>query len=173
MAGDEADPRALHVRAVLLASENRPITDAAIDLAADIAKRSDAPVHVFSIARIWGTSLGFPSPGLFPTRREWAQQRENVGRAIARLERNGIEARARVIGTRSGAKRIVQEATRLQCDAIVMGADPPRNRIVADFMWSQEPYRVRRRARIPVFLVVDGSWRPSQEMPSVRHEKGL
>jgi hypothetical protein len=35
----------------------------------------------------------------------------------------------------------------------VMAADPPRNRFVADLMWSQEPYRVRRRAKVPVHLV--------------------
>jgi len=34
-----------------------------------------------------------------------------------------------------------------------MAADPPRNRLVADFMWTQEPYRVRQRAKVPVFLV--------------------
>jgi hypothetical protein len=34
-----------------------------------------------------------------------------------------------------------------------MAADPPRGRLVADFMRSQEPYRVRRRAKIPVYLV--------------------
>jgi nucleotide-binding universal stress UspA family protein len=156
--GDDARPEALQVRAVLLASENRAIPDGAVDLAADIAGRSRAPVHVFSIARIWGTSFGFPSPGLFPTRREWQEQRENVERAVARLERRGVTADARVIGTRAGAKRIVKEAERLGCDAIVMGADPQRGALVRNFMWGQEPYRVRtraRRARIPVFLVVD------------------
>ncbi|MEA2247695.1 MAG: hypothetical protein QOH46_2224 [Solirubrobacteraceae bacterium] len=147
------------VRAVLLASESRQIPRAAVELAADLAERSGAPVHVFALARIWGTSFGFPNPGLFPTRQEWEEQRENVGRAVARLERRGVEADGRVIGTRAGAKRIVNEALRLGCDAIVMGADPPRNRVVADFMWSQEPYRVKRRARrrgnISVTLVVD------------------
>jgi hypothetical protein len=34
-----------------------------------------------------------------------------------------------------------------------MGADPPRGRLLADFIWSQEPYRVRRRADVPVYLV--------------------
>jgi nucleotide-binding universal stress UspA family protein len=157
-AGEAAGPEGLQVRAVLLASENRRIPAAAIDLAGDIAKRSGAPVHVFSIARIWGTSFGFPNPGLFPSRREWEEQRENAGRAVARLERRGVAAKARVIGTRAGAKRIVKEAERLGCDAIVMGADPPAGALVRNFMWGQEPYRVRRRgrrARIPVFLVVD------------------
>jgi nucleotide-binding universal stress UspA family protein len=153
--GDEPDPDTLTVRAVLLASENREIPTSAIDLAARIAKRSGAPVHVFTIARIWGTSYGFPNPGLQPTKREWDQQRHNVEKAIGRLERKGVEARGRVIGTRAGAKRIVKEAQRLDCDAIVMGADPPRHPLLRNFMWSQEPHRVKRRARVPVFLVVD------------------
>jgi nucleotide-binding universal stress UspA family protein len=153
--GEQPDPDLLQVRAVLLASEDREIPKRAVDLAARIANRSGAPVHVFTLARIWGTTFGFPNPGLFPSRQEWADQRRNVERAIARLERKGVRADGRVIGTRSGAKRIVAEARRLGCDAIVMGADPPRGRLRADFMWSQEPYRVRRRAPVPVFLVVD------------------
>ena len=148
-------PEDLAVRAVLLASESREIPRAAIDLAARIAERSGAPVHVFTIVRIWGTSFGFPSPGLYPTKREWDEQRRNAEKAVARLERKGVEADARVIGTRAGAKRIVREAQRRGCDVIVMAADPPRHPVVANFMWSQEPYRVRRRARVPVFLVVD------------------
>jgi nucleotide-binding universal stress UspA family protein len=149
------DPDSLTVRAVLLASEDREIPTSAIDLAARIAKRSGAPVHVFSIARVWGTSFGFPNPGLQPTKREWDQQRHNVEKAIGRLERKGVEARGRVIGTRAGAKRIVKEAQRLGCDAIVMGADPPRHPLIRNFVWSQEPHRVKRRARVPVLLVVD------------------
>jgi hypothetical protein len=34
-----------------------------------------------------------------------------------------------------------------------MAADPDRNRIIGDMLWSQEPQRVRRRAKLPVFLV--------------------
>jgi nucleotide-binding universal stress UspA family protein len=127
-----------------------------VDLAARMAERTNAPVHVFSIARVWGTTFGFPNPGLLPTKKEWDEQRRVVDKAVARLRRKGIDADGRVVGTRAGAKRIVREARRLKCDAIVMGADPPRNRLIADFIWSQEPYRVRRRARdLPVYLVVD------------------
>jgi nucleotide-binding universal stress UspA family protein len=149
------DPDSLSVRAVLLASEDREIPTSVIDLAARIAKRSNAPVHVFTIARVWGTSFGFPNPGLQPTRQEWARQRHNVEKAIGRLERKGVEARGRVVGTRAGAKRIVKEAKRLDCDVIVMAADPPRHPLLRNFMWSQEPHRVKRRARVPVLLVVD------------------
>jgi nucleotide-binding universal stress UspA family protein len=149
------DPDTLAVRAVLLASEQRQIPRAATDLAARIAKRSGAPVHVFAIARIWGTSLGFPNPGLMPSKREWDEARSVVDGAVRRLKKKGVAADGRVLGARAGAKRIVKEARRLGCDAIVMGADPPRSWLVGDFMWSQEPYRVRRRADLPVYLVVD------------------
>jgi nucleotide-binding universal stress UspA family protein len=152
---DGPDPDSLTVRAVLLASEDREIPTSAIDLAARIAKRSGAPVHVFTIARVWGTSFGFPNPGLQPTRREWDQQRHNVEKAVGRLERKGVEADGRVVGTRAGAKRIAKEAHRLGCDAIVMGADAPKHPLIRSFAWSQEPQRVRRRSRVPVLLVVD------------------
>jgi nucleotide-binding universal stress UspA family protein len=151
----EPDADSLSVRAVLLASEDRVIPTAAVDLAARIAKRSGAPVHVFSIARVWGTSYGFPNPGLNPTKGEWDEQRHNVEKAVGRLERKGVKADGRVIGTRAGAKRIVKEAQRLGCDAIVMGADPLRSPLIRNFIWRQEPYRVRRRANVPVFLVID------------------
>ncbi len=64
-------PDTLEVRGVLLASEERDIPQKAIDLAARMAKRSKAPVHVFSIARMWGTGFGFPNPGLLPSKKEW------------------------------------------------------------------------------------------------------
>ena len=36
-----------------------------------------------------------------------------------------------------------------------MAADPDRNRVVGDMIWSQEPQRVRRRAKVPVYLVAE------------------
>ena len=154
--GEPPDPDSLTVRAVLLASEEREIPRAAVDLAARIAERSNAPVHVFSIARVWGTSFGFPNPGLLPTKKEWDRQHQVVRKAVARLRRKGIEADARVIGTRAAAKRIVQEAKSRGCDANVMGADAPRHALARDFSWAHEPYRVRSRAGdLPVYLVVD------------------
>jgi nucleotide-binding universal stress UspA family protein len=147
------DPSTLEISRILLASEGRPISPAALDFVLELARLRRAPVHVFSVARVWGTSLGFPSPGLLPTRKEWEEQRGIVADAVKRLRQDGIEAEGRVLGTRKAAKRIVGEATRLGCDVIVMSADPPRSRALANLMWSQEPYRVRRRARIPVYLV--------------------
>jgi nucleotide-binding universal stress UspA family protein len=76
-----------------------------------------------------------------------------VGEAVKLLKKRGVDATGQVLATRKATKRILTEAERRGCDAIVMAADPPRNRFVADLMWSQEPYRVRRRAKVPVHLV--------------------
>ena len=111
-------------------------------------------MHVFAVARVYGVAFGLQAPGLRPNAREWQEQRNNVTRAISELEKKGIQADGNILGTRKATKRIVGMATDLGCEAIVMAADPPRNRILGDFMWSQEPYRVRRRARVPVHLVV-------------------
>ncbi len=130
-----------------------------MDYAAQLAESSAASVHVFTVARVWGTNLGLPNPGLLPSKGEWDLQREIVAKAVKALRKRGIEAQGHVLATRKATKRIVSEAERLGCDAIVMAADPPRNRLVADLMWSQEPYRVRRRAKVPVYLVQEGSQR--------------
>jgi nucleotide-binding universal stress UspA family protein len=147
------EPATLAVQALLVASEGRPIPDAAVTLAVDIARSNNARVYVFSIARVWGTGLGLPMPGLLPTKAEWDVQNESVRKAVMALRKRGVKAEGRVVGTRRSGKRIVAEAARLGCGAIVMGADKQRNRLVGDFSWSQEPYRVRRRARVPVYLV--------------------
>jgi nucleotide-binding universal stress UspA family protein len=140
---------------ILLATEGRPFPDAAIARVIQLARTSGASVHVFAIARVHGTALGMPSPGLLPTKREWDAQREITAKAVKRLRRKGLEAEGHVMGTRKATKRICEEAIREHCEAIVMAADPDRNRVVADMLWSQEPQRVRRKAKVPVFLVPD------------------
>jgi nucleotide-binding universal stress UspA family protein len=140
---------------VLLASEDRDISPSAISLAARIAERCAAPVHVLIIARIWGATFGFPNPGLFPNQREWDEQRKKAELAVRTLTDWGIEADAHVVGTRNAAKKIVEEARLHGCGAIVMTADEPRGRVLGNMIWSQEPQRVQRRADIPVYLVTE------------------
>jgi nucleotide-binding universal stress UspA family protein len=140
---------------ILLASEGRPIPDAAVARVVELASGSGASVHVFSIARIHGVAFGLPNPGLLPTKREWDEQRDVVAKAVKRLRRKGIDARGHVLGTRKSTKAILGEAAKEGCEAIVMAADPDRSRIVGDMLWTQEPQRVRRKAKLPVFLVAD------------------
>ena len=138
---------------ILLASEGRQIPDAAISRVIELAAPG-AFVRVFTVARVHGVAFGLPSPGLLPTKKEWAEQRDIVATAIRRLGGKGIEADGHVLGTRNAAKKIVLEAAEHDCEAIVMSADPDRNRVVGNMLWTQEPQRVRRRAKLPVFLVM-------------------
>jgi nucleotide-binding universal stress UspA family protein len=137
---------------ILLASEGRGFSDAAIAKVGDLAAPG-AHVHVFSIARIHGTAFGMPTPGLLPTKAEWAEQRTFIESAIKQLKRRRLTAGGHVLGTRNAAKKIVQEARAHDCEVIVMAADPDRNRMISTAMWSQEPQRVSRRSKLPVFLV--------------------
>jgi nucleotide-binding universal stress UspA family protein len=143
---------------ILLASEGRAIPNSAIARVVELADRSgpiQPSVHVFSIARVHGVAFGMPNPGLVPTRSEWSEQRKIVADAVKRLQRKGLKAEGHVLGTRKATSRICDEATKQECQAIVMAADRDRNRVVGDMLWSQEPQRVRRRARVPVFLVTE------------------
>jgi nucleotide-binding universal stress UspA family protein len=153
----EPTPGRAAYRRILLASEGRPIPPAAVARAIELAKPAGASVHVFTIARVHGTAFGMPSPGLLPTKKEWAAQRDIVSKTIRRLERRGVKADGHVLGTRNATKKILAEAAQERCEAIVMAADPDRNRVTGNMMWTQEPQRVRRKAKLPVYLVPDES----------------
>ncbi len=148
---------------MLLASEGRPIPKSAVDYAAKLATQDPkhkASVHVLSFARIYGTSLGIPMPGLLPNKREWSDQREIVAKAVKALKGRGLKAEGHVIGTRNPTKHVLKIAQHHYCDVIVMAADPEKHSLIGDFSWAQEPYRVQKKATIPVYLVVQ---RPSQK----------
>ena len=147
------ESKTVGIKHLMLASEGRPIPDAAIKLTTDLALRNRAKVTVFSIVRIWGTSLGLPNPGLLPTRREWDAQRAHVAAAVTALRQNNVDAEGHIVGTRNPGKRIIDEAKRLECDAIVMAAEAPRHWLIASLLWSQEAYRIRKRADLPVYIV--------------------
>jgi nucleotide-binding universal stress UspA family protein len=143
------------VERILLASEGRPFSKAAIARTVELARPEGASVHVFTIARVYGVAFGLQTPGLRPSKAEWAQRHAEVTAAVKALKKKGVAAEGHVLGTRKSTRRILDEAAKEGCDAIVMGADPDRFRIISDMLWEQEPQRVRRRAKIPVFLVVD------------------
>ena len=147
------DPSTLEVRRLMVASEGRPINHDVIVQALELARPLKAYVFVLSIARVWGTALGFPNPGLQPNKREWAEQKRIVKEAVSAFEKAGHESNGIVLATRRAAKRISSEAELRDMDAIVMGADRHRG-LLGDFSWSHEPYRVARRSKIvPVYLV--------------------
>lgn len=145
-------PGTFPVNRIVVASEGREIAWPVLQQVFELARPAHASVLVVVIARIWGTSLGFPNPGLNPSKQEWDERRLTARRAVEAIEKAGFEASAHVFGTRRATKRIVGEARAFGADAIVMGCDADKG-LMGDFAWSHEPYRVRGRAKVPVYLV--------------------
>lgn len=145
----ESPPTNRRFPRILLATDGRPIPDSTIARALELLPFWGASVWVFSIVRIYGYS------GVLPSQRDWGRQRTIVADAIQRLRSQGVEVDGDVLATRRPARQICDEAIKHGCEAIVMTAGPNRNRLIGDVLWSQEPQRVRRRARVPVFLVLD------------------
>jgi nucleotide-binding universal stress UspA family protein len=140
-------------RRVLLASEGRAYDTNVIDRVATLVDRGDS-AEVMSIARIFGSALGFPNPWLLPSRTEWAKQREQVAEAVAALAVHGITATGQVLGSRDAARAIVRHAARQRITTIVMGADSPPPGFFRQLLWSQEPYRVARRGKLLEVILV-------------------
>src|SRR5262245_59290714 len=113
------EPGPSGTRRILVATEGRPISKGAIDKAADLAKPIGASVHLLAIARVHGVGFALPAPGLYPNKQEWQERRDTVTHAIKALKGRGIDADGHVFGTRKATKRIVGEAERLGCEAIV------------------------------------------------------
>ncbi|MDR0808045.1 MAG: universal stress protein [Gemmobacter sp.] len=144
--------RAASVRHVMMASEGRSFSDETLGMAAGLLPAEGGRILILATARLWGTSWGLPHRGLRPSPREMDEQRANLESAIARLEKMGVETRGHIVTTRHPAKSIGKIVDQYGCDAVVMGADPRRSALIATFMWSQEPYRVQRALRVPVYL---------------------
>jgi hypothetical protein len=94
--------------AVLIASNGEKIPGAAIRQALRLS--AGRPVAVVTIARIYGSSLGLPNPGLMPTRKEMNEQKEIVQSAVSALEKGGAEAWGQIAATRRPSKSIAQAA---------------------------------------------------------------
>jgi hypothetical protein len=94
--------------AVLIASNGEKIPGAAVRQALRIS--AGEPVAVVAIARIYGSSLGLPNPGLMPTRKEMDEQKEIASKTVSALEKGGVEAWGQVAATRKPSKTIAQAA---------------------------------------------------------------
>lgn len=127
--------------AVLIATVGTSIPGAVIRRSIELS--GGRPVAVVSIARIYGSSLGLPNPGLLPTRKEMEEQRALVTEALDRLERSGVEAWGQVATTRRYAKIIARVARARGVDhVLVVTPDVPRWR---RFIEGDTARDVRRR----------------------------
>lgn len=93
---------------VLIATNGFPIPAATLRRARELSEGD--PVAVVTIARIYGSSLGLPNPGLMPTRKEMADQKAIVEKAVGALERAGLETWGQVAASRRPVKTIGQAA---------------------------------------------------------------
>ena len=93
----------------MLASDGRQdYSPRAVARAAALA--GDGPVAVVTIAKIYGTSLGLPHPGLLPTNDELAERRGWVNGAIRTLAQSGASADGQVAATRRAGKKLAAVA---------------------------------------------------------------
>jgi alkylated DNA nucleotide flippase Atl1 len=103
------DKQPTQAAAVLIASNGFAIPGAAIRQALRLAQGE--PVAVLTVARIYGSSLGLQNPGLMPTRREMAEQKEIVDKAVAAIEKQGVTAWGQIAVSRKPVKTIAQAAS--------------------------------------------------------------
>jgi nucleotide-binding universal stress UspA family protein len=146
--GDPSSPPS-----ILVASTGAPIDSRVIDEAVSLARSMNPRpmMRVLSIAQVFGTALGLQHPGLFPTKREWRAQADLVAEAVKALERRGLTAKGRVVGSRHAGKAIANVAEAEGCAAIVIAATPlPRWR---QLLQQDETRKVVRRSKVPVHVV--------------------
>jgi hypothetical protein len=85
-----------------------PIPSSAVKTA--LALNGGEPVAVVTIARIYGSSMGLPNPGLMPTRKEMAAQKSQVEKTVGQIERSGMQAWGQVAASRKPVKTIAEAA---------------------------------------------------------------
>ncbi len=93
---------------VLIATNGLPVPAAVVRRARGLSE--GAPVAVVTIARIYGSALGLPNPGLMPTKKEMAEQKAIVEKVVRALERTGLESWGQVAASRRPAKTIAEVA---------------------------------------------------------------
>jgi hypothetical protein len=96
--------------AVLIAAPfGDPIPPSAVKNA--LALSEGKPVAVVTVARIYGSSMGLPNPGLLPTRKEMDAQKSQVERTIRLVEKAGVEVWGQVAASRKPVKTVAEVAT--------------------------------------------------------------
>jgi K+-sensing histidine kinase KdpD len=150
----DAAPRKLPdpPRRILLAtSGGAPFHHDVIERVIELATPARAAITVLSVARVYGTSFGFPNPGLQPNRIEMEQNRSNVNEAAKILRRKGFDVKVAMSKSRNAPKMISRWGTAKRFHAIVV-PDPERPawRRAIEGDLARE---IERRSGIPVYAV--------------------
>ena len=138
-------------RRILLVSPSVPFTREVIEEAVALATPEHAKITVLGIAKIFGTSLGLPHPGLQPTHTEWDLQRQIVHDAADELRDRGFEVRVALSRSRNIPKMIAKWGVAKNFHAIVVPdqARPNWRRAIEGDITRE----IGRRCSIPVHAV--------------------
>ena len=138
-------------RILLVSLAGAPFPAEVIRRTVKLAKPEHAKITVLGIARVYGTSLGLPHPGLKPTMGEWEEQRNVVNDAADLLRSKGFEVRVAAAKSRNAPKMIAKWGKARNFHAIVL-ADPERSklrrRIEGDLT-----HEIERRCGVRVYAV--------------------
>ena len=116
------------------------------------AKNSDAVnarpiIHLFTIARIYGSAFGLPNPGLMPNKQEWKQQYDLLAAAQKSLKKSGIESSALVVSSRNPTKRIIAEAKHIKATHLLIETPPKKHWLIAHLFWEQQAFTIIKKAK--------------------------
>lgn len=136
---------------ILLATLSQPFPPDVVARAIELATPAHAKITVLGIAKVYGTSLGLPNPGLQPNRVEWQILKDGVEDAAEELRARGFEVRVGLSRSRNAPKMIARWATARNFHAIVV-ADPerPRWRLLLE---GDVAHEIDRRCGVPVYAV--------------------
>jgi nucleotide-binding universal stress UspA family protein len=128
-----------------------PIDRKVIDRAIALATPEHARITVLGVARVYGTSLGFPNPGLQPNRFEIADLKEIVEGAAGALRAKGFEVRVAMSKSRNASKMIARWVIARNFHAVIVpDPDRPRWRQVVE---GDVAHEIGRRCGVPVYAV--------------------
>jgi len=138
-------------RRILLATPGIPFEAPVLARAIELATPGHAKITVLGIARVYGTSLGLPHPGLQPTRREIDEQHELIEDAAKKLRAKGFEVRVAMSKSRNAAKMIARWVNARNFHAVVVpDQERPGWRKVLEGDLTRE---IERRCGVPVHAV--------------------
>jgi K+-sensing histidine kinase KdpD len=148
---------------VLLVTVARAPEPELVERARELAGPEHAKITVLGVAKIYGTSLGLPHPGLQPNRVEWQILRDGVEEAADELRAHGFEVRVGLTRARNVPKMIAKWVRARNFHAVVVSApDKPRWRTLVEGDLGRE---IHRRCGVPVHAVpvasAEGGARPA------------
>jgi K+-sensing histidine kinase KdpD len=130
----------------------------------ELATPEHAKITVLGVAKIYGTSLGLPHPGLQPNRIEWQIVRDGVEEAADELRAQGFEVRVGLTRARNVPKMVAKWVKARNFHAVVVSApEKPRWRalVEGDLALEIQKRCAARVHAVPVASAPDRRARPA------------